>query len=463
MTLWGAGSGSKYPKSRNKRKISTLALGFAFLAANALFMQACDSTAQVQWENQSRTAMGNKLGSSIGNPEITTQYKLITASLSESERELVNALLETILAKDPDLLDISATIQSALQSISSITQQSDLRTNLESFLQLQIQIAGFADKALQATFVGFDAASSDKKIDYLTSSLSLHEFAAKNADFKKSTDEYFPKITAGNLATSTLVWIALSASDETKVEQMKTILRTALFAEESSFAIIGEKLAKPENQAPLLALVAKLKSEDSNSQLFLTAFGSNDSSVYQSFDPIIDEYNKAESSLAVKTAIKSVIAKISVIDEKLKTDFVNTIGDTIKKSDVVVRLNRINASTDTLQGNGFFDDARYTNKYITNREALVCGVQGSGIDGVTYSFKWTDGDALTIFDWTTPSASKTNTSKIFNIGETAQCFARIFIGGIQAAELQADKVTVKSAPPEFESGDPPAVTEVEIF
>lgn len=53
-----------------------MALGVLLLATNAYFVQACDSSAQVQWENQSRTAMGNKLGSSIGNSEISNQYKL---------------------------------------------------------------------------------------------------------------------------------------------------------------------------------------------------------------------------------------------------------------------------------------------------------------------------------------------------------------------------------------------------
>lgn len=133
--------------------------------------------------------------------------------MSETERELVNELLETILAKDPSLLDITATIESTLESISAVTRQSELRTKLEGILQLQIRIAGVADTALRASFNGLIAARNDKKIAYLTDSLSLHRFAEENDGFKKQLDEYFQKTSANNLVTSTMVWSALTADD----------------------------------------------------------------------------------------------------------------------------------------------------------------------------------------------------------------------------------------------------------
>ena len=450
------------PISISYKKKLSCALLCLVLPATHLF-SGCDSAAQVEWENQSRTAMGNKLGGAVSNPNVSAQYKTLTAKLSEEERALINTLLETILSKDSTQLDIGATVESAIAAVEDFTLEPRTRERLEEALNLKIKLAESSDTALMASFNGVLSAEIEQKFDYLQGMVSLNEFASKNSDFKKTLDSQLPKVPNANLPETALIWSALSSEADVKSEQMGTILKVASFASEANFSGIATPLKDKLSQESLTSLLKKLNLADTTAQDFLSAIASISPPSYPNISSLVDRYNSSDSSLALKSAVKAVVKKTFAIESLLRKDFISVLASSVSESDAVVRLNRINASTDTLQGSGFYDTVDYTNKYITNKEALSCAVLGSGLSNVTYSFKWTDGGALTLFDWTTPSSVKSSTSKIFNIDETAQCFARVYIDNVQAVELSAEKVTVKSAPPEFESGDPPTVSNVSIY
>lgn len=443
---------TRYKTSKQLNSVRARSVGvwirpqiWTFTVVTTLLL-GCGSDASLEWESHSRTAMSNRLSRTIRGSDVSVRYNALTATLAEDERGMVNILLDRILSKHPQTVDIEATVESALSSVEHLKQLSELRARLKEVLQLKIQIAENADKSLGYSLIATKSAKVEQMMEYLQASLKLNSFASKNSGFKEILDDCLPRITAHNRIEVAFIWTALKAEDHVKSQQMDTILNIAKFATEGNFIDISAKLKIQDNQEPLISLLAKLKSEDRKSQDFLTAAGSVEKETYGGLTSAIELYSTTDATQELKTAIGSLISKTSAIEKSLRGDFVSLLVSTLEKSDAVVRLNRINASTDLMQGEGFFDDLHYTNTYISNNEAPSCALRGTGLSHFKYSFKWTNGDAVTYFDWTQPSTAKSHSSKVFNVNETVQCFARILFDNNVVAELRADKVTINPAP-----------------
>lgn len=450
----------KPPRLHVKSALSSASLLLAILSTYS--MAGCGSSAQVEWESQSRTEMGRKIDTVVTNPNVSSQYKALTAQLNEEERSLVNRLLDLILAKDSTVIDVEALLETAILTVEHFALQSEIRDRLGEGLNLIIQLAEVSDATLQASLTASITADINQKFEYLQASLSLAEFALENVNFGKILDSQVPQIPHANLTETALIWAKLASEDDIKSQQMQTILGVAVFASESNFKSISSHLKVKAIQESLIPVLNKLNLSDSTSQDFLAVISLLDVSSYEDIAELIDSMNTPSASAAFKSALTSVIRKTAAVESLLRSDLIKALTKSVTETDAVVRLNRMTATTEVLQGSGFFDDVTFSNKRITNTEDLICTLVGKGLSSLQYSFKWTNGDSTTLADWSPPASGYSNTIGALSIGDTAQCLVRIFKSGVQMLELSGDLVTVESAPPEFESGFVPSVAEVSI-
>lgn len=74
---------------------------FLLFAISSGSLTGCDSQATVQWENKQRSEMKERIGSIFNDPTLADFYKDLTSNLTENERQLVNAILQIVIDRNP--------------------------------------------------------------------------------------------------------------------------------------------------------------------------------------------------------------------------------------------------------------------------------------------------------------------------------------------------------------------------
>jgi|GEM_PF-705877 len=426
----------------------------SYFALTTTFVSSCSPQASVEWENKQRTAMTEKLSSTFNDTSLANSYKVLTAQLTEIERENLNTLLRIILDRNPSKADKNTTVIAALNAVTSIRGADSIRSKLPEALTLLIEIAEGTDASLSRIAEGASSASVDVRLEYLNRTRNMVNAAKMNEPFKNLMEESVPKIPAENMPTSVLFWDVIK--DDSRRENLLTrFWSIASFASPSDFELLVSKNAAQTARESYYSALGKIKIDDPNAGLFLKFINLVSLESLATVGSLVGEYTNSQTAANVRGAILEVVRKSLALRSSIADSLAISANNFLGKTDAFVRLNGIASSIDAMRGEGFHTGVSFLNKFISDQETLVCALQGESTEKVKFSFKWNKNESLLI-DWTTPGFERKHTSQTFALGERPQCFARVYIDDAQVLEIEGEIVTIGSSPPEFESGRVPA-------
>jgi alpha-tubulin suppressor-like RCC1 family protein len=444
-------------------KLKTCAADFLLrmLAVILLFamssgsLTGCDSQATVQWENKQRSEMKERIGSIFNDPALADFYKDLTSNLTENERQLVNAILQLVIDRNPSGADKNATVNAIFKAVASFRNEESIRKQLPDALAAMQQIAKNTDTSLQRLAEGTAFAPTENRLEYLKRGSILAEYLIKNESFNKAIEAKIPKVAAENIPNTLSLWAAFEG-DSRRDAVLTTLLGIASVTPSTDFGLLVARLTASSSRDNYIASISKIKTDDSNSTLFIKLLNKLEIESLKYVDTILSEYGKAETTANVRASIIDAVKKGLTLNNPIAGAYASTVKDFLSNPNLFVRLSSLSSSVDALRGEGFYSGVVFQNRYVTDQEALICSLQGDSSENVTYSFKWNKNGALLI-DWTTPGSARTHTSQTFALGEQPQCFVRVYINKIQTLELEGELVTVMSSPPEFNSGRIPSI------
>jgi len=429
---------------------------FCFVLVSNPMLNGCDSTASVKWENKERTAMQQRIETTISNPALGTTYKNLTANLTEDERQLLNTLVGVILNREPAQSDKNTTLDAVFKAVASVRNQNETRSQVPGAIRTLTSIAEEVDASLQKIAEGIESAAAAERIEALNQAQKLASLAAKNESLKTNLETLFPKANRENIAKVLQLWSSFSDDNQNRENYLSVSLKLSAVSAATDFAALTQILSLSASRQLYFATLSKLDPAESNTSLFIKLVNRLPLESINDFSAVIDEYVKPNLNTQTRTSLVDAIRKSAALKEPLVGGYFKLLRDSLKKSDPVIRFNAIGASVDALEGEGFFGGVFFTNKRISNVEPLSCSIDGQGNEQMKYSFRWEKSNT-TLVDWTFPSTSKTylyNTQP-FAIGDQVQCLVRVLWGLNKVYEIAGEVVTVRSAPPVFQSGEIP--------
>ncbi|NBO39631.1 tandem-95 repeat protein [bacterium] len=443
---------------------------FVVLISFSIIQSACDSKAKVQWENLDRSAMQKKLGSTTENAAVGNAYRDLTANLMENERELLNVLVGTVADRNPSKADKGATLIAIFSAVESVRSNSQTRASLPDVLIGLTTIAKPMDLALRRIADGLEGAKSDEKIFYLNNSINLVKALEKNPELFKFVEEITPRVSKENQTLISVLWAALPSDPLAQNKLVTNSYKAASVIGNDDFVRLFRSLQLDNLREFYLDALSNVFVSDSNAPLFVKVLTRIESDSLPNYSTILKEFVKSGVSPAIKNSIVDLLSKSVSLKQELLSSFIALAKDILAQPDASIRLNGMITSVDVLKGEGFYGQLLLTNKFATNKQPLVCQLQGKGTAKVQYSFHWirntnpTSPSQADVDDipWTGLSSSQLSSSLIYDLDQAAQCFARVFVEGAKVIELAGERVTVKSAPPAFASGDKPSVAEVTV-
>ena len=443
---------------------------FVVLISFSIIQSACDSKAKVQWENLDRSAMQKKLGSTTENAAVGNAYRDLTANLMENERELLNVLVGTVADRNPSKADKGATLIAIFSAVESVRSNSQTRASLPDVLIGLTTIAKPMDLALRRIADGLEGAKSDEKIFYLNNSINLVKALEKNPELFKFVEEITPRVSKENQTLISVLWAALPSDPLAQNKLVTNSYKAASVIGNDDFVRLFRSLQLDNLREFYLDALSNVFVSDSNAPLFVKVLTRIESDSLPNYSTILKEFFKSGVSPAIKNSIVDLLSKSVSLKQELLSSFIALAKDILAQPDASIRLNGMITSVDVLKGEGFYGQLLLTNKFATNKQPLVCQLQGKGTAKVQYSFHWirntnpTSPSQADVDDipWTGLSSSQLSSSLIYDLDQAAQCFARVFVEGAKVIELAGERVTVKSAPPAFASGDKPSVAEVTV-
>ncbi|MEY4066477.1 MAG: hypothetical protein RIR26_2685, partial [Pseudomonadota bacterium] len=446
-------------KNRNGRSTRTWlgCLLLATAATHGLVLTGCDSKAKVNWEDKERTGIQNKFGTIITDTELSVLYDKISASLTEEERPLLNSIVTTIMERNPSQAQKPATLRAVFNAIENLKSNADMRSKLPLSLAHLLKISETLDIAVQRFAESISAEAESERLQWLEKANSVASTVEKALPIKDHLESVSTKLDAVNFGRIVRLWDASGIEGENQERLLDALLTAANAGDSGELSLLLTQIENGTNRQDIFSVLKEMIFEDKNLSLFQKILNRVTPEIYPHLIFLIKIANDPATANDVLNALIESLRKAIPLNPSLVGQFISTTRSVAEGKDALVHLNQLTVSVDTLSGEGFYTSVGFSNKYMTDAEPLQCEVFGLGSEKTAFSFQWTTNGLSG--GWTTPdsSLSKKNTTKSL-VGDKVFCSVKILVDGIVATvpELESDLVTVKAAPPRFNSGDPPS-------